>query len=167
MVTSWPEKCGVEISKVFIALLYNVYRITSTVALSCVWFQFKFHILIGITGHVRIDSSGDRDADYSILDLDPITGRFEVVAHYYGLYRFAWVPLFQPILLYSDLLLSILLLLFFIARQYISVAGKRIHWPGALDSPPPDVPKCGFLGNAPDCHSKHGNIPKVLCSILA
>lgn len=30
---------------------------------------------IGITGHVRIDDNGDRDADYSILDLDPITGR--------------------------------------------------------------------------------------------
>lgn len=29
----------------------------------------------GITGHVRIDDNGDRDADYSILDLDPITGR--------------------------------------------------------------------------------------------
>lgn len=42
---------------------------------------------VGITGHVRIDNSGDRDADYSILDLDPITGRFEVVAHYYGLNR--------------------------------------------------------------------------------
>ncbi len=27
--------------------------------------------------------NGDRDADYSIIDLDPITGRFEVVAHYY------------------------------------------------------------------------------------
>lgn len=30
---------------------------------------------MGITGHVRIDDNGDRDADYSILDLDPITGR--------------------------------------------------------------------------------------------
>lgn len=41
----------------------------------------------GITGHVRIDDNGDRDADYSIIDLDPITGRFEVVAHYYGIHR--------------------------------------------------------------------------------
>lgn len=48
--------------------------------------DFREYIL-GITGHVRIDSSGDRDADYSILDLDPITGRFEVVGHYYGLHR--------------------------------------------------------------------------------
>lgn len=36
---------------------------------------------MGITGHVRIDDNGDRDADYSILDLDPITGRlFEIHA---------------------------------------------------------------------------------------
>ncbi|CAB3242388.1 unnamed protein product [Arctia plantaginis] len=32
----------------------------------------------GITGHVRIDAVGDRDADYAILDLDPVTGKFEV-----------------------------------------------------------------------------------------
>lgn len=32
----------------------------------------------GITGNVRIDDNGDRDADYSILDLDPINGKFEV-----------------------------------------------------------------------------------------
>lgn len=47
-----------------------------------------YHFHIGITGHVRIDDNGDRDADYSIIDLDPITGRFEVVAHYYGLHRY-------------------------------------------------------------------------------
>lgn len=43
---------------------------------------------VGITGYVRIDDNGDRDADYSLIDLDPITGRFEVVAHYYGINRF-------------------------------------------------------------------------------
>ena len=46
-----------------------------------------FCIFAGITGHVRIDDNGDRDADYSLLDLDPITGRFAVVAHYYGVNR--------------------------------------------------------------------------------
>uniref|UniRef100_A0A182P368 Guanylate cyclase n=1 Tax=Anopheles epiroticus TaxID=199890 RepID=A0A182P368_9DIPT len=76
----------------------------------------------GITGHVRIDDNGDRDADYSILDLDPITGRFEVVAHYYGS-----------------------------TRLYSPVKGKKIHWPGGREGPPPDVPKCGFLGTSPAC----------------
>uniref|UniRef100_A0A8D9APV7 guanylate cyclase n=2 Tax=Cacopsylla melanoneura TaxID=428564 RepID=A0A8D9APV7_9HEMI len=79
----------------------------------------SFH---GITGDVRIDENGDRDADYSILDLDPISGKFEVVAHYYG-----------------------------ITRQYTPVSGKKIHWPGE-DGPMPDIPLCGFMGNDPKCH---------------
>lgn len=40
--------------------------------------KLKFCVLTGITGHVRIDAVGDRDADYAILDLDPVTGKFEV-----------------------------------------------------------------------------------------
>ncbi|XP_043512198.1 atrial natriuretic peptide receptor 1 isoform X1 [Frieseomelitta varia] len=80
---------------------------------------------IGITGHVRIDDNGDRDADYSILDLDPITGRFEVVAHYLGL-----------------------------NREYNPVTGKKIHWPGGREGPPADIPECGFLGNDPACTSR-------------
>lgn len=51
------------------------------------YFNFYFLLRAGITGHVRIDDNGDRDADYSIIDLDPITGKFEVVAHYYGLHK--------------------------------------------------------------------------------
>jgi hypothetical protein len=81
----------------------------------------------GITGHVRIDDNGDRDADYSVLDLDPITGRFEVVGHYYGL-----------------------------SRNYTPVKDKTIHWPGSREGPPPDIPPCGFMGNDPACHS-NGN----------
>ncbi|KYN34878.1 Atrial natriuretic peptide receptor 1 [Trachymyrmex septentrionalis] len=80
---------------------------------------------MGITGHVRIDDNGDRDADYSILDLDPITGRFEVVAHYLGL-----------------------------NREYSPMTGKKIHWPGGREGPPLDIPECGFLGNDPDCTSR-------------
>lgn len=80
--------------------------------------------MTGVTGHVRIDDNGDRDADYSILDLDPITGKFEVVGHYNGL-----------------------------NKNYYPVPGKRIHWPGGREGPPPDVPKCGFLDNSPDCQN--------------
>lgn len=32
----------------------------------------------GITGDVIIDSNGDRLSDYSLLDMDPETGMFEV-----------------------------------------------------------------------------------------
>ncbi|KAJ0173980.1 hypothetical protein K1T71_010126 [Dendrolimus kikuchii] len=76
----------------------------------------------GITGHVRIDDVGDRDADYAILDLDPVTGKFEVVAFYHGL-----------------------------NSSYKPLAGKAIHWPGGRRGPPPDTPRCGFLGTDPMC----------------
>lgn len=51
--------------------------------------------------------------------------RFEVVAHYSGL-----------------------------SREYNSVSGKKIHWPGGREGPPPDIPECGFLGNDPACTSR-------------
>ncbi|XP_026495452.1 atrial natriuretic peptide receptor 1 [Vanessa tameamea] len=79
----------------------------------------------GITGHVRIDAVGDRDADYAILDLDPVTGKFEVVAFYHGL-----------------------------NSSYKPVAGKAIHWPGGRRAPPPDKPRCGFLGTDPVCQGE-------------
>lgn len=71
---------------------------------------------------MRIDENGERDADYGILDLDPITGEFEVIAHYYGQ-----------------------------TKLYNPITGKRIHWPAGRDGPPQDVPRCGFLGNDPVC----------------
>ncbi|CAG9860421.1 unnamed protein product [Phyllotreta striolata] len=94
----------------------------------------------GITGQVRIDSNGDRDADYSILDLNPLTGKFDVVGHYKGS-----------------------------SKEYIPVS--YIHWPGNRMEAPPDVPKCGFMGNDPKCkHLEyyvfiHGSI--VIGAILA
>lgn len=33
---------------------------------------------IGITGNVSIDDNGDRNADYSLLDMNPDTGAFHV-----------------------------------------------------------------------------------------
>ncbi|KAG8227358.1 hypothetical protein J437_LFUL003347 [Ladona fulva] len=86
-------------------------------------------ILDGITGHVRIDDNGDRDADYSVSDLDPESGRFEVVAHYYGLHR-----------------------------TYSPVEGKRVHWPGGRSTPPPDIPPCGFMGNDPSCRGNDAHV---------
>lgn len=37
-----------------------------------------FYLISGITGTVSIDENGDRNADYSLLDMDPWTGKFEV-----------------------------------------------------------------------------------------
>ncbi|XP_052695457.1 atrial natriuretic peptide receptor 1-like isoform X3 [Crassostrea angulata] len=71
----------------------------------------------GITGTVSIDSNGDRNADYSLLDMDPHTGKFEVVANYFG----------------KD-------------KKYVPVSNTEIHWAGNRKSAPPDTPKCGFDG---------------------
>ncbi|KAK7474181.1 hypothetical protein BaRGS_00034589 [Batillaria attramentaria] len=67
----------------------------------------------GITGNVSIDANGDRNADYSLLDMNSETGVFEVVANYYGN-----------------------------KKEYEPVAGKSIHWAGGRTGPPPDTPKC-------------------------
>ena len=41
-------------------------------------FVITFLSFAGITGTVSIDENGDRNADYSLLDLNPTTGNFEV-----------------------------------------------------------------------------------------
>ncbi|XP_046686869.1 atrial natriuretic peptide receptor 1 isoform X2 [Homalodisca vitripennis] len=69
----------------------------------------------GITGDVNIDANGDRIADYSLLDMDPETAEFKVVANYIGLkHSLEYVP------------------------------NTRIHWAGGRQNPPPDTPLCGF-----------------------
>ncbi|KAL3886487.1 hypothetical protein ACJMK2_026472, partial [Sinanodonta woodiana] len=72
----------------------------------------------GITGNVSIDDNGDRSADYSLLDMNPSTGIFEVVANYFGN-----------------------------SKKYEPVPGKNIHWAGGKDGPPVDTPRCGFDGS--------------------
>ena len=41
--------------------------------------------ITGVTGNVTINENGDRNADYSLLDMDPKTGNFKTVAVYHGL----------------------------------------------------------------------------------
>ncbi|XP_035740705.1 atrial natriuretic peptide receptor 1-like isoform X2 [Vespa mandarinia] len=72
----------------------------------------------GITGDVNIDENGDRIADYSLLDMNPETSKFEIVANYYGANK---------------------------TLDYIK--GKQIHWSGGRPKPPPDTPTCGFDGS--------------------
>ncbi|KAK6635463.1 hypothetical protein RUM44_000714 [Polyplax serrata] len=72
----------------------------------------------GITGDVHIDGNGDRFADYSLLDMNPETSRFEIVANYIGA-----------------------------TRTLQTVDGKKIHWAANREHPPSDTPKCGFDGS--------------------
>ncbi|XP_050546454.1 atrial natriuretic peptide receptor 1 isoform X1 [Daktulosphaira vitifoliae] len=69
----------------------------------------------GITGDVNIDANGDRIADYSLLDMDPVTNEFKIVANYIG-----------------------------VKQKLEYVPGMNIHWAGGRTSPPPDTPACGF-----------------------
>lgn len=39
-------------------------------------------------------------------------------------------------------------------KRYAHIPGKRIHWPGGREGPPPDVPQCGFLDDNPECRDK-------------
>ncbi|XP_020295913.1 atrial natriuretic peptide receptor 1 [Pseudomyrmex gracilis] len=93
----------------------------------------------GITGDVNIDENGDRIADYSLLDMDPETSRFEIVANYYGANK---------------------------TLEYIP--GKQIHWAGGRSEPPPDTPTCGFDGSLCPDKSLPGYaiLSMVLSSIL-
>ncbi|ESP02584.1 hypothetical protein LOTGIDRAFT_237906 [Lottia gigantea] len=94
----------------------------------------------GITGTVSIDANGDRNADYSLLDLNPENDKFEVVANYFGN-----------------------------KKQYEKVKGKEIHWAGGRTEPPPDVPVCGFDGSLcppEEPFPEYGIVIIVLGSIL-
>ncbi|XP_041982760.1 atrial natriuretic peptide receptor 1 isoform X2 [Aricia agestis] len=72
----------------------------------------------GITGEVIINDNGDRVASYSLLDMNPHTSKFEVVATYVAANA---------------------------SLQFVE--NRPIHWAGGRTSPPPDTPKCGFDGS--------------------
>ncbi|XP_052756283.1 atrial natriuretic peptide receptor 1 isoform X4 [Galleria mellonella] len=72
----------------------------------------------GITGEVIIDGNGDRVASYSLLDMNPETSKFQVVATYVAANS---------------------------SLQFIP--DRPIHWAGGRLTPPPDTPECGFDGS--------------------
>ncbi|CAG2105995.1 unnamed protein product [Medioppia subpectinata] len=76
----------------------------------------------GLTGDISINENGDREADYTLNDLDPETGIMRPVATYYGA-----------------------------RRLYEKIQGFEVVWPGGKKTAPPDVPYCGFTGDAPHC----------------
>lgn len=68
-----------------------------------------------------------------------------------------------PTVVVTDITLHNRCILILIDRAYSPVKGKRIHWPGGREGPPPDVPKCGFLGTSPSCQGS-GNEANLLIS---
>ncbi|XP_039759868.1 atrial natriuretic peptide receptor 1 isoform X3 [Pararge aegeria] len=72
----------------------------------------------GITGEVIINENGDRVASYSLLDMNPTTSKFEVVATYVAANS---------------------------SLQFVE--NRPIHWAGGRSTHPPDTPTCGFDGS--------------------
>lgn len=83
---------------------------------------------VGLTGDIAINANGDREADYTLSDMDPETGVMRPIATYWGS-----------------------------KRVFEKIAGVDVHWPGGRKEPPPDVPYCGFTGDAERCKIK-GNL---------
>ncbi|ELT87878.1 hypothetical protein CAPTEDRAFT_108671 [Capitella teleta] len=74
------------------------------------------------SGNVHLAETGDRDTSFAILDMDPLTGKFVPVAHYWG---------DRP--------------------GYTPVEGEAIHWAGGRKTPPANMPFCWFQGDNPAC----------------
>ncbi|XP_004871480.1 atrial natriuretic peptide receptor 1 [Heterocephalus glaber] len=55
---------------------------------------------LGVTGYLKIDSSGDRETDFSLWDMDPATGAFRVVLNYNGT-----------------------------SQELVAESGRDLHWP--------------------------------------
>ena len=72
---------------------------------------------MGIAGNVTIDANGDRLVDYSLFDMNPVTGDFEAV------------------MIFDSKL-----------NEFFELPGKKIHWTNDRLGPPPDTPPCGFEG---------------------
>ncbi|RWS14281.1 atrial natriuretic peptide receptor 1-like protein [Dinothrombium tinctorium] len=88
-------------------------------------------------GDILINANGDREADYTLSDLDPDIGIFRVVANYYGS-----------------------------RNLYEQVDDFEIHWPENGKGPPPDVPYCGFTGDAIHCLAIEQFPPAISISIV-
>uniref|UniRef100_A0A8D2J3I2 Guanylate cyclase n=3 Tax=Varanus komodoensis TaxID=61221 RepID=A0A8D2J3I2_VARKO len=46
--------------------------------------QMQNRTFYGVTGMLKIDHNGDRETDYSLWDMDPASGEFQIVANYNG-----------------------------------------------------------------------------------
>lgn len=68
---------------------------------------------------------GDREVDYTLNDIDPVTGVMTPVGSFYGE-----------------------------KEEFLILSEKEIHWPNGSKSAPLDVPLCGFTGDAIHCTVK-------------
>lgn len=103
----------------------------------------------GVTGFLKIDENGDRESDYSLWDMDPVRGDFQVRASpsagpprspggYRGPHPTRVSSPSQIVANYNGT-----------TKKIHMVPGREIHWPG--NKVPSDVPPCGFDNSDPQC----------------
>ncbi|KAG8179782.1 hypothetical protein JTE90_002822 [Oedothorax gibbosus] len=89
-----------------------------------------------LTGDIFINENGDREADYTLDDMDPETGVMVPIATYFGQ-----------------------------KQVYEKLEDREIQWPDNR-GPPPDVPECGFNGNAPECLPLVISVAAIIIPVL-
>ncbi|XP_071165656.1 atrial natriuretic peptide receptor 1-like isoform X2 [Mytilus edulis] len=90
----------------------------------------------GLDGSFKIDSNGDRNTDFSLLDLDGTSVEYKVVANYFGL---------DGKLVFNDSI--------------------EIHWPNNR-GPPLNRPLCGYDGNDSKCKKSELSTTAILVIVL-
>lgn len=89
-----------------------------------------------MSGDVFFNENGDRQADYTLNDLDPESGLMIPVATYFGS-----------------------------QRRYEKLKGIEIRWPGIKKESPADEPKCGFRGDHPRC-AEPSKVPLIVSLVV-
>ncbi|XP_022253444.1 atrial natriuretic peptide receptor 1-like, partial [Limulus polyphemus] len=132
----------------------------------------------GLTGDIYINENGDREADYTLSDMDPKTGEMRVLRTPLDVNISEFASDTQVLrtsldvnisefasdtqVLRASLDINIsefasdtqpVALYLGPRKEYQPIDGVNIHWPGGK-GPPPDAPYCGFFGENPQCQDR-------------
>ncbi|RWS14989.1 atrial natriuretic peptide receptor 1-like protein, partial [Dinothrombium tinctorium] len=72
-----------------------------------------------VSGDIHFNENGDQETDYTLSDFDPATMKMRTVFNFYG---------------HRD-------------ESEALVKVGEISWPNGRNTPPPDIPECGFIGD--------------------
>ena len=129
MVLEWFAQSG--IGAILMVLSENTFQFLCSLSSRLTQYSYSsssflhFSPPVGITGEVYVNQNGDRETDYTINDLDPVTGVMSPVGTFFGR-----------------------------NESYTLNLGSAVHWPSINNKQPLDLPSCGYLGDASHCLSK-------------
>ncbi|CAG2191233.1 Receptor-type guanylate cyclase daf-11,Guanylate cyclase 2G,Receptor-type guanylate cyclase gcy-23,Atrial natriuretic peptide receptor 2,Soluble guanylate cyclase 88E,Soluble guanylate cyclase gcy-36,Receptor-type guanylate cyclase gcy-29,Guanylate cyclase soluble subunit alpha-1,Receptor-type guanylate cyclase gcy-8,Receptor-type guanylate cyclase gcy-28,Head-specific guanylate cyclase,Guanylate cyclase soluble subunit alpha-2,Speract receptor,Guanylate cyclase 32E,Soluble guanylate cyclase gcy-35,Guanyla len=145
---SWRRHDSLDEANPFITSMYEAFMIYASVANEtiseggdlrdgmAVTQKFWNREFRGLDGSFKIDSNGDRNTDFSLLDLDGTSVEYKVVANYFGL---------DGKLVFNDSI--------------------EIHWPNNR-GPPLNRPLCGYDGNDSKCKKSELSTTAILVIVL-